>query len=182
MPGAGQRHIGEPPFVGVQSAAVFLALRQIQAGRVHAFHIVDLQGTQGSEHLIVNGLRIVQAGERLDRVAADECIMRESRQDAGVHTHGNGHGGGILQPGLGGFGIFRRRPFAVVQSIEVFLVDRDVQRIALAGRERAVGHAYHGYRIPFEAFRLMHGHKHHVNGRIGCGGIVIGCVAQRIHP
>ena len=58
----------------------------------------------------------------------------------------------------------------------------DAQVVALTGREGAVAHADHGHGVPFQAFRLVHGHEHHIDGGIWCGGVVIGRVTQRIHP
>ena len=182
MAGAGQRHVCETTLVGMQPAAIFLALRQIQSVRIDAFHVVDIHGAQGAEHFIVDDFRIFQRFQGFQRIPADERVMGESRQNIRIHAHRNRHRCGIRQPRFGVFMVFGRRPYAILQTIEMRFVDGHAQIVALVTGKSAIGHADHGHGIPFKPLRLVHGHQHHVDGHIGGHRVLFGSVAQRIHP
>ena len=182
MTGAGQRHVCETTLVGMQPAAIFLALRQIQSIRIDAFHVVDIHGAQGAEHFIVDDFRIFQGFQGLQRIPADERVMGESRQNIRIHAHRNRHRGGIRQPRFGVFMVFGRRPYAIPETIEMRFINGHAQIVALVTGKSAIGHADHGHGIPFKPLRLVHGHQHHVDGHIGGHRVLFGSVAQRIHP
>ena len=180
--GAGQRHVCETTLVGMQAAAIFLALRQIQFVRIDAFHVVNIHGAQGAEHFIIDDFRIFQRFQGLQWIPADERVMGESRQNIRIHAHRNRHRGGIRQPRFGVFMVFRRRPYAILETIEMRFVNDNAQVVALVTGKSAIGHADHGHGIPFKPLRLVHGHQHHVDGHIGGHRVLFGSVAQRIHP
>ena len=182
MAGAGQRHVCETTLVGMQAATIFLALRQIQSVRIDAFHVVNIHGAQGAEHFIIDDFRIFQRFQGLQWIPADERVMGKSRQNIRIHAHRNRHRGGIRQPRFGVFMVFRRRPYAILETIEMRFVNDNAQVIALVTGKSAIGHADHGHGIPFKPLRLVHGHQHHVDGHIGGHRVLFGSVAQRIHP
>ena len=182
MAGAGQRHVCETTLVGMQAAAIFLALRQIQSVRIDAFHIVNIHGAQSAEHFIIDDFRIFQRFQGLQWIPADERVMGESRQNIRIHAHRNRHRGRIRQPCFGVFMVFRRRPYAILETIEMRFVNDNAQVVALVTGKSAIGHADHGHGIPFKPLRLVHGHQHHVDGHIGGHRVLFGSVTQRIHP
>ena len=187
MFGAGDGDIRQTPLVLVQTAAVLLTLREEQLVLVDGVHVVQRQVTAGAEHFVGDGERVVECVERFDRVSPHRRIMRESRQNISVGTHGGGHHIGAGQPRIGLLRILRRLPrpgcvrraggwgFAVVRGF-------DAEIITLVAGERRLVDIDDGNGIPLQTFGLMDRHEDDVDRFRGDCRSRIVHLSQRIDP
>ena len=182
MPGAGQRHIGQPSLVGVQPTAVFVALGQIPGIRIRVLHAVAAVA-QRTEYLVIDLHHVVQSRQRVHRVLPRRAVVREAGKDVRVDPYRGRHAGGVGQPGPTVLlPVFGSRPHAVDQPSGMGFVQGNRQSVLAVVRHDARCAVDDGHGVPFQALGLVDGHQFYVGLVVMHGGRLILDIAQHVRP